>query len=79
MDIRDIAFHRHPGNLTETQIRLTRHHFTVHGFLKQSIDPRLADAGLANFIYHTDLQGNTLHTRSADAGTSASLNDTAGR
>ncbi|WP_060507378.1 RHS repeat protein [Pseudomonas sp. NBRC 111124] len=77
--VREIAFYRHPDQRDETQVRITRHHFTASGFLQQSTDPRLADRGLANFIYSCDLRGNALHTRSVDAGTSVSLKDTAGR
>ncbi|MFZ5933930.1 RHS repeat-associated core domain-containing protein [Pseudomonas sp. HS6-2] len=77
--VRKIAFYRHPDQLDESQVRITRHHFTASGFLKQSADPRLANAGIANFIYHYDLRGDALHTRSVDAGTSVKLSDTAGR
>ncbi|MFZ5933929.1 RHS repeat-associated core domain-containing protein [Pseudomonas sp. HS6-2] len=77
--VREITYHRHPDALDVTRARVTRHHFTASGFLKQSADPRLANAGIANFIYHYDLRGNALHTRSVDAGTSVKLSDTAGR
>ncbi|MEN5304444.1 RHS repeat domain-containing protein [Pseudomonas sp. TWI628] len=77
--VREIAFYRHPDPLDETQVRITGHRFTASGFLKQSADPRLADQGLASFIYTCDLRGNALHTRSVDAGTSVNLKDTAGR
>lgn len=79
LGVREIAFYRHPDQLDDTQVRITKHHFAPSGILKQSADPRLADAGIANFIYHNDLRGNALHTRSVDAGTSIRLNDTAGR
>lgn len=77
--VREIAFYRHPDPLDETQVRITGHRFSASGFLKQSADPRLADQGLANFIYTCDLRGNALYTRSLDAGISVNLKDTAGR
>ncbi|POG16474.1 RHS repeat-associated core domain-containing protein [Pseudomonas putida] len=77
--VRKIAFYRHPDQLDESQVRITRHHFTASGFLRQSADPRLANAGIANSIYHYGLRGDALHTRSVDAGTSVKLSDTAGR
>jgi len=77
--VREIAFYRHPDQLDETQVRITRHHFTASGFLQQSADPRLTDKGLVNFIYTCDLRGNAMRTRSVDAGTSVNLTDTAGR
>jgi insecticidal toxin complex protein TccC len=45
----------------------------------QSADPRLYDAGLANFTYLTDLTVGVLRTQGADNGTTFSLNDVAGR
>ncbi|WP_409261614.1 RHS repeat-associated core domain-containing protein [Pseudomonas putida] len=77
--VREIAFYRHPDQLDESQVRITHHHFAAPGFLTQSADPRLADAGIANFIFHNDLRGKALHTRSVDAGTSVNLKDIAGR
>lgn len=45
----------------------------------QSSDPRLHEAGLANFTYLRDLTGNILRAQGADSGTIVVLNDVAGR
>ncbi|PDO87656.1 insecticidal toxin SepC/TccC, partial [Kosakonia pseudosacchari] len=51
----------------------------MRGFPTQSADPRLYGAGLANFVFISDLGGTPLRTQSADAGTSVALNDASGR
>lgn len=77
--VRDITYHRHPDTLDVTDTRITRHRYDGRGFLTQNADPRLHEAGLKNFTYTTDLAGNVLRTRSADAGTAVALSDAAGR
>lgn len=79
LTVRDIAYHRHPGSLDVTSERITRHHHDTRGFLTQSADPRLHDAGLANFTYLTDLAGNVLRSQGVDNGITVALNDAAGR
>lgn len=77
--VRDIAYHRHPDTPGVTSVHITRHRYDVRGFLTQSADPRLHDAGLTNFSYLTDLTGGILRTQGADNGTIIVLNDAAGR
>lgn len=77
--ILNIAYHRHPESPDITTERITRHQYDARGFLTQSADPRLAEAGLANFTYRTDLCGGVLRTQGADNGITVSLNDVAGR
>ncbi|MBL5950363.1 RHS repeat protein, partial [Enterobacter asburiae] len=79
LTVRDIAYHRHPGSPDVTSERITRHQYDACGFLTQSVDPRLHDAGLANFSYQTDLTGNVLLSRCVDNGITVALNDAAGR
>ncbi|CAI1993571.1 hypothetical protein SERMPA_00120 (plasmid) [Serratia marcescens] len=79
LTVRDIAYHRHPGSPDVTSERITRHQYDASGFLTQSADPRLNEAGLANFTYLTDLTGSVLRNVSVDAGTTVALNDAAGR
>ncbi|OCT39303.1 RHS repeat-associated core domain-containing protein [Pseudomonas putida] len=79
MPTREISYQRHPDTLDQTEVRITRHHFTSRATLSHSTDPRLADNGLNNFVYHHDLRGNRLQTCSVDAGTSIELPDIAGR
>lgn len=79
LTVRNIAYHRHPGSPDVTSERITRHRYDARGVLTQSTDPRLHDAGQANFCYQTDLIGSVLRTQGADNGTTASLNDAAGR
>ncbi|ELG2859194.1 RHS repeat protein [Salmonella enterica] len=79
LNVRNIAYHRHPDSPETTDERIIRHQHDARGFLTQSADPRLHEAGLANFSYLTDLTGRVLRTRGADNGTSISLNDAAGR
>ena len=79
LTVRDIAYHRHPDSPDTTDERITRQQFSARGFLTQSADPRLHEAGLANFTYLTDLAGNVLRTQGVDNGTNVSLNDVAER
>ncbi|HIH1547963.1 TPA: RHS repeat protein, partial [Salmonella enterica] len=79
LTVRDIAYHRHPGSPDVTTERITRHQYDACGFLMQSTDPRLAESGLANFTWLTDLAGSVLRSQGTDNGTTANLNDTAGR
>jgi insecticidal toxin complex protein TccC len=79
LTVRDIAYPRHPDTPDVTHERITRHHHDARGFLTQSADPRLHDAGRANFTYLTDLAGSVLHAQGVDNGTTLSLNDAAGR
>ncbi|MEB0205598.1 RHS repeat domain-containing protein [Pseudomonas sp. CCC3.1] len=77
--VRDISYHRHPAPPDVIGERITRHRYDARGFLAQSVDPRLHDAGLVNFTYLTDLAGKVLRTQGADNGTTVTLNDAAGR
>ena len=77
--VRDIVYHRHPDTTEKTDERITRHQFDKRGFLEKSADPRMQASGLSNFRYITSLSGQVLRTESADAGTSLTLNDAAGR
>ncbi|EMF6066434.1 RHS repeat protein, partial [Salmonella enterica] len=62
-----------------TSERITRHQYDARGFLTQSADPRLNEAGLVNFSFLTDLAGNVLRTHGVDNGITVALNDAAGR
>lgn len=79
LTVRDIAYHRHPDTPDTTGERITRHQYDARGFLARSTDPRLHDAGLANFSYLTDLAGNVLRSQGVDSGITVALNDAAGR
>ncbi|MDI6539541.1 RHS repeat protein [Pantoea ananatis] len=79
LTVRDIAYHRHPGSPDVTSERITRHQYDARGFLVQSTDPRLHDAGLANFTDLMDLAGNVLRSQGVDNGTMVALSDAAGR
>ncbi|MCW0309565.1 hypothetical protein NB725_004042 [Pantoea ananatis] len=79
LTVRDIGYHRHPGSPDVTGERITRHQYDARGFLTQSADPRLHEAGLANFVYLTDLAGNVLQSQGVDNGITVALNDAAGR
>ncbi|HCT7987942.1 TPA: RHS repeat protein, partial [Serratia liquefaciens] len=79
LTVRGIAYHRHPDTPDVTDERITRHHHDPRGFLTRSADPRLHDAGLANFTYRHALSGAVLRTQGADSGTAVALNDAAGR
>jgi len=79
LTVREMAYHRHPDSPDITDERIIRHQFNARGLPSQSADPRLAAAGLANFVFISDLGGTPLRTQSADAGTTVVLNDAAGR
>ncbi|WP_348650907.1 RHS repeat domain-containing protein [Enterobacter cloacae] len=79
LTVRDIAYHRHPASPSVTHVRITRHQHDARGFLMQSADPRLHEAGRVNFSYLTGLAGSVLRTQGADNGTTLTLNDAAGR
>lgn len=85
LTVREIQFHRHPDNPAVTDTRITRHHYDIRGALSSSTDPRLHDlmqtnsAVKPNFVYQSALSGDVLRTDSADAGTTLSLSDAAGR
>lgn len=79
LQVRELAYYRHPDNPATTQTRITRHQYDARSTLRQSADPRLFTRGLANATYLTDLAGNVLRADSVDAGTTVSLNDAAGR
>ncbi|PDO87654.1 RHS repeat protein [Kosakonia pseudosacchari] len=79
LTVREMAYHRHPDTPDVTDERITRHQFDARGLPSQSADPRLYAAGLANFVFISDLGGTPLRTQSADAGTTVVLNDAAGR
>ncbi|MDI6539540.1 RHS repeat protein [Pantoea ananatis] len=79
LTVRDIAYHRHPDTPDVTRERITRHQYDARGVLMQSADPRLHDAGLANFTDLMDLAGNVLRSQGVDNGTMVALSDAAGR
>ncbi|MFV3383727.1 RHS repeat-associated core domain-containing protein [Pseudomonas sp. NY15354] len=79
LPVRNVVYHRHPDTPQVTDTRITYHRHDARGFLAQSTDPRLHEAGLANFTYLTSLAGEVLRTQSVDAGTSLALSDVAGR
>ena len=60
LSVRGIAYHRHPDSPEVTSARITRHRYDDRGFLIQSSDPRLHDAGRVNLSYITDLAGGVL-------------------
>ena len=75
----NIAYYQHPDSPDVIQERITRSQFNVRGFLTQSADPRLYDAGLVNVTGMMTLAGDPLRTQSVDAGISVTLNDALGR
>ncbi|WP_395593402.1 RHS repeat-associated core domain-containing protein [Pseudomonas sp. B26140] len=77
--IRDLCYHRHPDSPTITSERITLHQYDARGFLAQSADPRLSEAGLANFVYIASLSGSVLSLQGADNGSRVTLADAAGR
>ncbi|EIE0339414.1 RHS repeat protein [Salmonella enterica] len=79
LTVRDNAYYRHPDSPDVTSERITRHQYDARGFLTQSTDPRLNEAGLVNFSFLTDLAGNVLRTHGVDNGITVALNDAAGR
>lgn len=85
LQVRNIAYHRHPDTPAVTDTRVTRHQYDTRGLLSQSTDARLHDLMQAdttvqpNFVYHPSLAGSVLRTDSVDAGNSLVLTDAAGR
>ncbi|MFZ0218584.1 MAG: RHS repeat-associated core domain-containing protein [Candidatus Aquirickettsiella sp.] len=83
--VREIRYQRHPDAPKVTDERIFRHRFNIYGHLTQSIDPRLfelqqSDPSIKpNVAYYTALNGEVLRIERADAGTSVTLNDSAGR
>lgn len=77
--VRNVAYHRSPDSPENTTERITYNSYNSLGFLIQSADPRLHEAGLSNFTWLMDLSGNILRTQGVDNGTTVSLNDAAGR
>ncbi|VVP23672.1 hypothetical protein PS865_04002 [Pseudomonas fluorescens] len=77
--VRDVRYHRHPDSLAVTSERIDRHHYDGRGFVMRSADPRLNEAGLANFIYVRSLSGRVLSQQGADNGSSVVLPDAVGR
>ncbi|WP_139139914.1 RHS repeat protein, partial [Pseudomonas monteilii] len=64
LPVRNVVYHRHPDTPQVTDTRITYHRHDARGFLAQSTDPRLREAGLANFTYLTSLSGEVLRTQS---------------
>ncbi|TCZ21587.1 RHS repeat protein, partial [Pantoea agglomerans] len=79
LTVRDIAYHCHPDTPDVISELITRNQYDARRFLTQSADPRLQEAGLANFTYLTDLTGSLLRSQGVDNGTTVALNDAAGR
>lgn len=79
LPVRELQYYRHPDTPAVTEERITHNQYDERGFLKQSADPRLNVAGLTNIAYRRDLTGRAIQTVSADAGTSLTLGDAAGR
>lgn len=78
--VREIRYCRHPDTPQQTDEQITRHRFNARGYLEESIDPRLYDLqSEVNFCYLSTLTGEVLRTKSADAGTTLTLKDIAGR
>lgn len=77
--VRDLGWYRHPCSPGATDVRATRHARDPRGLLSQSADPRLYDSGQVSVTRQHDLAGRPLRTASADAGTTLSLTDAAGR
>ncbi|MDE9434428.1 RHS repeat protein [Xenorhabdus bovienii] len=81
--VRDIVYHRTTAG-EQADTRITRHQYSPHNFLIESIDPRLFDLQSQstikpNFTYWPALKGDVLRTESVDAGQTIILNDTEGR
>ncbi|EXU76398.1 cytotoxic necrotizing factor Rho-activating domain-containing protein [Erwinia mallotivora] len=79
LTVRDIIYHRHPDSPEFTDERLTYHRYDPRGFLTESTDPRLHQAGLVNLHRLNDLTGDALLTQSADAGTTIFFKDASER
>ncbi|MBY0444725.1 MAG: RHS repeat protein, partial [Burkholderiales bacterium] len=85
LTVREVSYQRHPSAPTETDERITCHQYDAGGFLRQSIDPRLAELQQTdktvkpNFSQRVSLRGDMLRTESVDGGSTVSLSDIAGR
>lgn len=79
LEVREVNYHRHPDSPAVTHARVTRHQFDARGINIRSADPRLNEAGLANFVAITSVSGTVLCQEGADNGTVVTLNDAAGR
>lgn len=79
LTVRELAYHRHPLTLERTDQRVTRHGYDRRGYLQRSVDPRLAERGLANFTFLNDLVGRPVRAEHADAGIAVALADVNGR
>ncbi|OCT22308.1 RHS repeat protein [Pseudomonas putida] len=75
--VREVEYHR--ASPFDADTRITRQVFSPAGRLVQISDPRLHDAGLANFVHEHDLTGQVIRTQSVDAGVSLDLKDAARR
>ncbi|CDH03144.1 RHS repeat protein [Xenorhabdus bovienii] len=83
LSVRDIAYHRTTAG-EQADTRITRHQYSPHNFLIESIDPRLFDLQSQstikpNFTYCPALKGDVLRTESVDAGQTVILSDIEGR
>ncbi|MGI0120394.1 RHS repeat-associated core domain-containing protein [Zooshikella sp. RANM57] len=76
--IRALAYNRQAAEAMLDE-RITRHEFNALGHLVSSVDPRFFGSETHNFINSHSLNGQTLCTMSADAGTTHTLYDVAGR
>lgn len=79
LTVRTIAYQRHPETPAATDERITRHQYDARGTRTSSADPRLHAAGLVNFRYISDLNGEALLSHGVDNGTTTVLRDAAGR
>lgn len=75
--VREVEYHR--ASPLEADTLITRRVFSAAGRLVQITDPRLHDAGVANFVHEHDLTGQVIRTQSVDAGVSLDLKDAARR
>jgi len=75
--VREVEYHR--ASPLDADTRITRQVFSPAGRLAQITDPRLHDAGVANFVHGHDLTGQVIRTQSVDAGVSLDLKDAARR
>ncbi|HGM5581646.1 TPA: RHS repeat-associated core domain-containing protein [Pseudomonas putida] len=76
--VREVEYHC-TSALGAAETRITRQLFSPAGRRVRITDPRLHEAGLANFIHRHDLTGLVIRTQSVDAGVSLHLHDVARR
>lgn len=85
LSIRELHYHRHPDSLTQTDERITYHHFTLAGFPKQSLSPRQYDLQQTHDNIAPDrlalcsLNGKILHSNNSDDGTTVLIYDVENR